>query len=60
MLDEPTTGLDEFNEENILSKIKDLKKDKIILMSFHNLKHKKYCDYLVKINYNNKVELIKN
>lgn len=60
MLDEPTTGLDKFNEENILSRIKNLKKDKIILMSFHNLKHKKYCDYLVKINYNNKVELIKN
>jgi len=59
LFDEPTSGLDNNNEYNILSLIKNLKKDKIIFMSFHNLKHKKICDYLLKINENNQIKLIK-
>ena len=60
LFDEPTTGLDKFNEYNILSLIKNMKKDKIIIMSFHNLRHKRICDYLLKINEKNNIKLIQN
>ncbi len=60
LFDEPTTGLDKYNEYKFLSLIKKIKKDKIIFMSFHNLRHKRMCDYLLKIDEKNNLKLSKN
>ena len=52
ILDEFTSSLDDENEEKILEKILEIKKDKMIIISSHSKKVKKICDVIYKIHNN--------
>ena len=46
LFDEPTTGLDETNFKRLLSILKILKKQKLIIITSHDKRLSEVCDYL--------------
>lgn len=52
IFDEPTNHLDNINAENLLKILKQISKDKTIIIITHNIEHKKYFDYIYKIENN--------
>ena len=48
-LDEFTSSLDTNNEKKLVSKILDLKKDKIIIIIAHNMNILKICDEIIQV-----------
>jgi len=49
LLDEPTSSLDKENEQKIFTFLKSIKKDRIIIITSHNLNHIKYFDKIIKL-----------
>lgn len=49
LLDEPTSSLDKENVKKIFAFLKSIKKDKIIIITSHNLNHIKYFDKIIKL-----------
>lgn len=52
IFDEPTNHLDNINAENLLKILKQISKNKTIIIITHNIEHKKYFDYIYKIENN--------
>ena len=52
ILDEPTTGLDQENENKIISTLKQLQKKTTILIISHNEKTINFCNKIYKIEKN--------
>ena len=49
LLDEPTSSLDKENEKKIFTFLKSIKKDRIIIITSHNLNHIKYFDKIINL-----------
>jgi ABC-type transport system involved in cytochrome bd biosynthesis fused ATPase/permease subunit len=49
LLDEPTSSLDKENEQKIFTFLKSIKKDRIIIITSHNLNHIKYFDKIINL-----------
>ena len=49
ILDEPTSALDTENVKIIFQILEELKKEKTIIMTSHNMKAKEYCDEIIEI-----------
>lgn len=49
LLDEPTSSLDKKNEKLILEYLKNIKKNKIIVVTSHKSEHKKYFDKIINL-----------
>lgn len=52
IFDEPTNHLDSNNSENFFKIIKQISKNKTIIVVTHNIMHKKYFDYIYKLEKN--------
>lgn len=52
IFDEPTNHLDSNNSENFFNIIREISKDKTIIIVTHNIEHKKYFDYIYKLEKN--------
>jgi ABC-type bacteriocin/lantibiotic exporter with double-glycine peptidase domain len=52
ILDEPTSSLDNQTSEKFLKTLDKIRKNKLIIMCTHNLKHLSICDKIIKIENN--------
>lgn len=50
LADEPTGNLDHKNEEEIFNYLKQISKEKCVIVVSHNPNIKKYCDEIIKLN----------
>jgi len=49
ILDEPSSALDKSNEKQFLDNLKELKREKIIIIISHNYDLKDYCDQIIQL-----------